>query len=206
MRDPYLQPYRDAEKTHGNNFEVTLWANKKTQHLRFRIFTELCYMHGKRILDAGCSRGDFAVYLLDSKIDYAKYVGLDGLDDVIQFAKDRNIPRSQFLAGDFVQDASLLATTSPQIIAISGTLNTMTDEQALAVLQNAWDATSETLIFNFLSDRVSDKAPKQGWPARRLPTSKILDWAFSQTPLLTFRQDYFPNGHDATIMMIKESQ
>ena len=206
MRDPYLQPYREAEKTHGHNFEVTLWANQKTQHLRFRIFTELCDMRDKRILDAGCSRGDFADYLLSNNINFAHYLGLDGLDEVIQYAQDRNLPQSEFLAGDFVQDTQLLTTSSPQIITISGTLNTMSDEQALAVLDAAFNATSETLLFNFLSDRVSSHAPKQGWPARRLPTTKILDWAFSRTPLIAFRQDYFPNGHDATVMMIKETK
>jgi hypothetical protein len=30
---------------------------------------------------------------------------------------------------------------------------------------------------------------------------KLLRWALAQTPDVIFRQDYFPQGHDATIRM-----
>ncbi|QQE12640.1 methyltransferase domain-containing protein [Planctomycetota bacterium] len=203
-KDDYLEPYREATGKHGSDFKVTLWANEKTQQLRFRVFCEMCYMGGKRVLDAGCSRGDFATYLNERKIEYAKFVGVDGLDEVIEFAKGRGIREAEFYAGDFVADGGLLGKGDPQIVTISGTLNTMSDEEAIRVLESAWAGASETLLFNFLSDKVSSKAQKQGWPARRLPTVKLLEWALSKTPLVAYRQDYFENGHDATIMMIKE--
>lgn len=199
----YLDPYREAQQTHGSDFKVTLWANERSQRLRFRVMAEMVLLAGKRVLDAGCSRGDFAAYLAERDIPYETFIGVDGLPEVIDYAKGRDLPRSTFVAGDFVNDPSLLATGDPQIIAISGTLNTMEDGTAITLLDHAWRSASQALIFNFLSDANSSEAPKQKPPARRLPTKLLLDWALSHTSAVRFRQDYFALGHDATILMWK---
>ncbi|MBX2851713.1 MAG: hypothetical protein KTR15_08215 [Phycisphaeraceae bacterium] len=199
----YLQPYREAQDDHGSDFRVTLWANERSQRLRFRVMSEMVFMLGKRVLDAGCSRGDFAAYLLDQDVAYESFVGVDAVEPVIDFAAGRGLERSRFVAGDFVSDPSFLSTDRPQVIALSGTLNTMDDGTAIGLLENAWRATGETLVFNFLSDRASDGASTQTAPARRLPTLKLMDWALAQTPTVRMRQDYFRFGHDATIVMRK---
>ena len=199
----YLQPYREAHDDHGSDFRVTLWANERSQRLRFRVMSEMVFMLGKRVLDAGCSRGDFAAYLLEKDVAYQSFVGVDAVEPVIDFAAGRGLAGTTFVAGDFVADPSYLSIDRPQVIAISGTLNTMDDDTAIALLDNAWHATEETLVFNFLSDRASDEAPKQTDPARRLPTLMLLDWALAQTPSVRMRQDYFRFGHDATIVMRK---
>ncbi len=199
----YLKPYEHAQQSHGSAFEVTMWATPKSQQRRFAVFVESLFLTGKRVLDAGCSRGDLAAYLLERHVEYGHYTGVDGLPDVIAFANDRHLPRCAFHAGDFVADPSLLRLGQPQITLISGTLNTMGDDTALRVLDAAWAGCSEALAFNFLSDREGQLAVKQEYPARRLPTMRLLDWAFTQTPDVTFRQDYFPYGHDATITMRK---
>lgn len=207
MSDPYshyLDPYREAQQSHGSDFKVTLWANERSQRLRFRVMTEMVLLAGKRVLDAGCSRGDFAAYLGERDIPYEHYIGVDGLPEVVDYATSRNLPRSTFVAGDFVSDPSLLSTGEPQVIAISGTLNTMEDGTAVTLLDHAWRATSQALIFNFLSDETAPEAPKQKPPARRLPTKMLLDWALSHSTAVRFRQDYFAMGHDATVLMWKK--
>lgn len=203
MIDPYLEPYRQAHGAHGAGFGVTLWASRKSQRLRFKVMAEMAALKGKRVLDAGCSRGDFAAYLLDHNIDFARYIGVDGLAEVIEHARERHLPRTEFLSGDFVADGSLLGYDKPQIIAISGSLNTMDDATVLATLQAAWGHCEEALIFNFLSDRAGAGAVKQQYPARRLSTMGLLDWAIVRTWSVAFRQDYFAHGHDATILMNK---
>jgi SAM-dependent methyltransferase len=197
----YLKAYQQGIQKHGTDFEVTLWASPRTQQLRFDIFSQMYRLDGKSILDAGCSRGDLAQWLLDHGIAYRQYTGIDALEPVINFARSRNLPRASFHAGDFVSDVRLLSTNQPEVICISGSLNTMSDEEALKVLQAAWDAAGEALLFNFLSDRAGPAAPLQDRIARRLNTMALLDWAFEMTPDVTFRQDYFPHGHDATIRM-----
>ncbi|XAM00538.1 hypothetical protein OT109_03940 [Phycisphaeraceae bacterium D3-23] len=199
--DSYLGPYVEAQLEHGSDVKVTLWANERTQRLRFKVMTEMVFLTGKRVLDAGCSRGDFAAYLLERELRYERFVGVDGVPEVIEFANGRSLPGAAFHAGDFVAEPGLLKIGEPQVVAISGTLNTMEDDTALGLLGHAWDAASEALVFNFLSDTVSPKAAPQKYPARRLPTLKLLDWAFQQTSQVVLRQDYFPHGHDATILM-----
>ncbi|MEM9415373.1 MAG: methyltransferase domain-containing protein [Planctomycetota bacterium] len=199
--DSYLGPYVDAQREHGSDVKVTLWANERTQRLRFKVFSEMVFFTGKRVLDAGCSRGDFAAYLLEREQRYARFVGVDGVPEVVDFANGRGLEAAAFHAGDFVAEPALLKIGEPQVVAISGTLNTMEDDTAIGLLEHAWDAAGEALVFNFLSDTVSPKAPPQKYPARRLPTLKLLGWAFSQTSQVVLRQDYFPHGHDATILM-----
>lgn len=201
--DAYLQPYREAERDHGSDLGVTLWANERTQQLRFRIMNEMLPLAGKRILDVGCSRGDFAAYLQDHGLAYAHYVGLDGLAPVIDFARSRNLPDARFEVCDVVADPSMLTLDAPDIITFSGTLNTMPDDMVINLLERAWDAANEGLLFNFLSDTAGDQAPQQTDPARRFPTLDLLSWAMQHTPQVALRQDYFPHGHDATIMMRK---
>lgn len=199
--DSYLGPYVDAQREYGSDFKVTLWANERTQRLRFKVFSEMLFFTGKRVLDAGCSRGDFAAYLDGRGMAYERFIGIDGLDDVVDYANGRGLRDAEFHAGDFVADPSLLRIGEPQVVAISGTLNTMEDDTAERVLGHAWDAAGEALIFNFLADTVSAQAPRQKPPARRLPTMRLLAWAFQRTPNVVLRQDYFPFGHDATILM-----
>lgn len=201
--DAYLDPYRDSALRHGADFEVTLWASRRSQQVRFEMFAEMHGLSGKRLLDAGCSRGDLAAFLLEQGVDFASYVGIDGLANVIEFARQRRLERCAFHHGDFVTDTSLLSTDRPDVILISGALNTMSDVQVFTVLEGAWAAAGEALIFNFLSDRCSIEAPPQDDFARRLDALRLIEWATSKTWSVVFRQDYFVAGHDATILMRK---
>ncbi len=199
--DAYLQPYQEHQAAHGTGFGVTLWASRKSQELRFRVLAEMCFLPGKRILDAGCSRGDLAAYLIQREIAFERYIGIDGLPEVIDFAKGRNLPGCEFHVADFLRRPESLAIGQPQVIFISGSLNTMSDAQVAGVLEGAWRATQQVLVFNFLSDRHGRAATAQSGPARRLDTMKLLDWALGKTSQVQFRQDYFTHGHDATILM-----
>lgn len=204
MNDEYLQPYRVAEQTHGQSFDVTLWASEASQTRRFAVMAQMVRLAGRRVLDAGCSRGDFAAWMNRTGVDYAHYTGVDGLAQVIAFAQQRGLPHSRFLTGDFVHNGQILTTDHPEIVTISGTLNTMDQSMAISVLEAGWAACSRALIFNFLSDRAGAEAPRQLDPARRLDTMQLLDWALQKTSSVQFRQDYFPFGHDATVAMRKD--
>jgi SAM-dependent methyltransferase len=201
--DHYLQPYRRAHGRFGSDFPVTLWASLSSQQTRFAVMAHMVNFTGKRVLDAGCSRGDFARYLLDHDQPYAQFIGVDALGEVIDHARARPLPRSAFYCEDFVTHPETLAIGAPQVVAISGSLNTMAARTALSVLEAAWEAAGETLIFNFLSDRTGPRAQPQFRPAHRLPTLELLDWAMRKTWAVRFRQDYFDQGHDGTIRMDK---
>jgi len=201
----YLEPYRDHVRRHGTGFESTLWASPRSQVKRFEVFAQMAFLTGKRLLDVGCSRGDFAAYLLDRDIRFKKYIGLDAVPELVEYARARNLARCEFVLGDCVREPSVMRRGDPQIICISGTLNTMDMATVFRVLEGAWEATSQTLLFNFLSDKAHRRAPPQDHFARRLDTVELLEWALEKTWHVQFRQDYFRLGHDATIAMRKAS-
>ena len=199
----YLTPYREAQREHGADFKATLWAHRKSQRIRFRALSRAIDFRGRRLLDAGSGLGDFAQYLLDQGVEYDRYVGVDGIEAVVDAANRRGLPQAEFHAGDLVRDATLFQIGRPDIIAISGTLNTMTEPTALTLLDHAWAAAGQTLLFNFLPTTAGPDAPIQKPPARRLDTHQLLRWAFAKTWSVRYRQDYFPHGHDAMIRMDK---
>jgi SAM-dependent methyltransferase len=205
MDDSYLKPYRESLAEHGTDFKVTLWASPRAQTKRFEVLTQMCFFAGKRILDAGCGRGDFAAFLCERHTAFERYVGVDALPDLIAFASSRRLPGCEFHCGDFVVDPSLLSLGKPQVVCICGALNTMDEARVMMVLEAAWAAASEALLFNFLSSRARVVSPVHTGPARRLDPLRLLDWAMGHTPAVSFRQDYFKTGHDATILMRKPS-
>ncbi|MFW5683204.1 MAG: hypothetical protein ACOC1G_09395 [Phycisphaeraceae bacterium] len=199
----YLKPYRKAQTVYGSDFDVTLWASETTQRKRFEVFRDMLPLTGKIVLDAGCSRADFAAFLLQHGVEYGKYIGVDGIEQVLAYARDRDLPRAEYYHGDLVTDRDLLAIGPPEVTVISGTLNTMKYGAAVKLLEHAWAGCTQTLAFNFLSDRCDTRAPRQAYPARRLPAMRLFDWALKKTWDVRYRQDYFPFGHDATIVMQK---
>lgn len=200
----YLKAYEQAVLDHGGGaFDATLWSGPESQQIRFAAMLQMIEFKSKRVLDAGCGRGDFAKYMWKQGVKYAQFIGVDGLGEVIDFANQRKLKHATFHAGDFVREPELLKIGDPQIITFSGTLNTMPLDLATQVLDHAWQATSEALIFNFLASTAGKNAPPQEYPAKRLDTFALLRFAFERTWAVQFRQDYFHDGHDATILMIK---
>lgn len=197
----YLQPYVESQRQHGSGFDVTLWASEKTQRRRFEVMAEMTYLQDKVILDAGCSRGDFAAFLNERRIAYRQYIGVDALPEVIEFAASRELPNTQFAEVDLIREGNRLRQYRAQVVCLSGTLNTMTMPDVLATLDNCWQAAGQCFLFNFLPDTAGSGAPRQTHPARRLSTYELLTWAFRQTPIVSYRQDYLPDGHDGTVMM-----
>lgn len=201
---PYLRPYRESAQRHGNSFAVTLWASQRSQETRFEVLAALCDLTGKRVLDAGCSRGDFAAFLIERGIAFEHYVGVDGLADIVSFAASRKLPRCDFLCGDLLAQPRLWSRGDPDVVVISGTLNTMSDSQVMTMLESGWRVAREALVFNFLPNHARLKVKDRPGPARRLDPIKIMAWALARTTLVVYKQDYFPSGHDATVFMGKE--
>ncbi|MCI0631032.1 MAG: class I SAM-dependent methyltransferase [Phycisphaerales bacterium] len=204
-RQKYLQPYREAVERFGPSFHATLWSSPEAQRIRFDVMIELADVGQRRILDAGCGTGDFAARLIDRNIPFSHYIGVDAVDEMIQAARARNLPRCEFKVADLIHDFSIFHQLKPDVVCISGTLNTMDEGTARQLVQAAFDASAHATIFNFLSDRASRQwLDRNIGPARRFNTIDWIDWALRRTSRVSFTQQYL-EGHDATILMRKES-
>lgn len=197
----YLAPYREAIDVFGAGFEATLWADRRTQLLRFDVMLEMVDLAGRKLVDAGCGAGDLAGYLIERRVPFAHYIGIDGVADQIAAAQAHSYPHCEFRTADLVHEHALLDAIDPDIIIISGTLNTMDEHTARTIIEHAFRAAREAVIFNFLSDRPHPRylEMKLG-PARRFDTARWIDWALGLTPCVAFRQDYL-DGHDATVLL-----
>ncbi len=215
-RPAYLRPYQEAVDAHGPRFEALLWNRPETQLVRFEALVSMLDLDAKTLADMGCGRADLAIFLRDRRVGYGRYVGVEGVKELCEASRARaaseGLERCVFRQIDFVADTEAFATLvrddGVQAFAFSGSLNTLEQPGALAVLERAWDTLGQTpggaLAFNFLSDRHGDPArtDENTGPARRFDTLAMLDWAMTRTPLVRFRQDYL-GGHDAAIAMVR---
>src|SRR4051812_6808542 len=72
--EAYLEPYRRAASRHGDGFASLLWANPGTQAARFDAICRLADMRRRRVLDAGCGRGDFIDFLMAREVQPKQYI------------------------------------------------------------------------------------------------------------------------------------
>jgi SAM-dependent methyltransferase len=197
----YLEPYRQAVQKHGAGFEATLWGSRAAQERRFDVMIDMVGFDGTSVLDVGCGTGDFAARLLERGVAFDRFVGYDAMAEMTDAATARGLERCTFEARDVVADTAAFAGADADYACFSGTLNTMEEETARALVKAAYDAAHQGVVFNFLSDRPDPKwLEKDLWPARRFDTAAWVRWALSVTPRVQFAQDYL-DGHDATIAM-----
>ncbi len=219
----YLAPYREVVRRIGPRFEALLWNSPDTQLARFEAIASMIDLTGRIVVDAGCGRGDLGKFLHEAGVQYGRYVGLDAVTELLEVARGLGLPDAIFVEGDFVADAGIFERPavraaeagqqdpSPEaarrgradVIVFSGSLNTLPQPRAQLVLERAWDACAEALVFNFLSNRNLRPRNEEIGPARRFDTLRLVDWALNRTPMVQFRQDYL-KGNDATIVMLKD--
>lgn len=203
----YLDPYRKAVDRFGPGFEATLWLSREKQALRFAVIASMVDLAERVVVDAGCALGDFAAFMATEGIRPRAYIGLEGVAELVDEARERGLPGARFELSDFVADSKAFeecvpAGIAPEIVVFSGSLNTLEQERALEVLGRAWDACEEAVVFNFLSRSHRPPGRCDPGPAKRFDPVEVLAWALKRTPRVILRQDYM-GGHDATVAMLK---
>lgn len=209
---PYLDPYLKAAEEMGPGFEALLWHSPKAQRTRFRVIAQMARLSGRVIADIGCGNADLLLDLHRRARMPAKYIGVDGVPEMLGLAREQarkaGIEPVELIQGDFVGDEGLtrrlVEEHSAEVLVFCGSLNTLNQDDAQAVLERAWSAVSRrpggTLIYNFLSLRHDrDRTPAKP-PAVRFDPVAMVHWSLDRTPLTTFRHDYL-GGHDATVCM-----
>lgn len=215
----YLAPYTRAVAVYGTGFGSLLMSGRRWQDLRFGVFTGAVDLRGRGVADLGSGRADLLVWLAARAVECRRYVGVEAVPELHRFAQarfEREDPfPASFIQADFVTDVDLFRRLVHEqdidVFLFSGSLNTIEEPDALAVLDRAWAALADrpgaVLAFNFLAGDACRLAGGDRWsrPETRLPrrdTSRWFAWACERTPNLIFCQHYL-GAHDATIVMIR---
>ena len=199
-----LAPYREASRVLGSGFPATLWASPKTQALRFDVLIDLLgrdRLQDRAVLDLGCGDAAFAVRLQERGIHVVRYIGVDGIFAQVEAAQQRGLERASFVCEDLLETGESLGRFGAEVVVISGTLNTMSQEAAQALVRSAFKAVTVGVCFNFLSDRpIASRLEADLGPAIRHDVVRWLDFSLGLSPLVRFRQDHL-EGHDAAILI-----
>lgn len=223
MTGDYLKPYQKAVNSGGTGFESLLWKNREFQQTRFRVLcevacaglntreriTDLSLLKGRVIADMGAGRADLLRWLTDHRIDYGKYLAVEGVPELASFCRsriaDEKLEEAEVLEADFAADDtlfdSLTRSRGVELFLFSGSLNTFKQAHALKVIARAYKAIqprSGAVVFNFLSDLVQSPPTGDTGPARRFDTLAVFRELAKLAPRTILRHDYL-EGHDATI-------
>ena len=195
--EPYLAPYIRASRQYGAGFGALLWASRKTQRARFDALRRACDLEGKSLLDAGCGRADLMGYLLDRDIHPADYIGLEAIEALAAAAEARNYPNVQIIRGDFIRDPARLFVGA-DIVVFSGSLNTLDAQTFYATLRRAYDAGTQSVIFNFLCSPTLAGKDYLLWHR----PEAVLGFASQLAGNIRVLDDYLPG--DCTVAMLKK--
>ncbi len=207
----YLKPYQQAVKSFGTEFEALLWNSEQMQTRRFQAMADTVALAGRRIADLGTGRADFLAYLVAQGIEYGRFVGVEGVEELKDFCEKRSEEAhwrdASFIHADFAADdlifQRLVRERGVDTLTFSGSLNTFGEKLAKKTLHRAWSAIERTkdgaVLFNFLSDQRKAKGDSTG-PAKRFNTLDMIRWAFERTSLVAVRHDYL-GDHDCLIVM-----
>ncbi|HEX8524278.1 MAG TPA: class I SAM-dependent methyltransferase [Tepidisphaeraceae bacterium] len=199
MPPHYLQPYSAAAQRFGGGFGSLLWASPKTQRARFDALVRLADFGVARILDLGCGRCDLLDYLLARSIVPAQYIGVEAIAPLADAARGRNFASTTVIDGDFIKNPSLMNQRA-DVIVFSGSLNTLEPKQFYLTLDAAFAATTDTLVFNFLSTPLLAGKPFLHWHH----PEDVAEFARGLTPDVRYVNDYLDG--DCTLMMRKNSE
>lgn len=180
---------------HKQSIESLNWGSKRTQEIRFHIFSEIANLEGKSILDVGCGFGDFCTFLqkkLGLKIDYT---GVDISKEIVTQAKAKN-PDLEILHLNILEEQ----IGQFDYVVGSGIHNIKLEDNYgffQTMLEKMFSLAKEGVATNFIYKGETE------FDAHifAYEQEKILSMAQKLSPFLELRSDYLP--HDMTLFLYK---
>ena len=104
MNDLLKKYYQNRFKKYGASPTTIQHISKESQFKRFKILLAIAEEIGS-IVDIGCGLGDLLEFLLDKEYT-GKYLGLDFVDEFIEFSNEKykDITNAKFMKFDFTKD------------------------------------------------------------------------------------------------------
>ncbi len=144
------------------HYEILGWENKESQHIRFSILTKNVNINGKNIIDIGCGAADLLKFLTSEGIRNFSYCGVDISEKMLQYAS-RLFPQIDFHSVNLIEQPDYFPEKSFDILYSSGIFNLKFGDNLnffKEMFEIFYRITSETIVFNLLSDRSNEKEDK----------------------------------------------
>ena len=181
--------YKQSYKQNG-------WGQKKSQQLRFKVFTDIDNLNQRKILDLGCGTGDLKSFFQKKKIK-VNYTGLENNESMINVLKKKKI---RYIKSS-IFDLKKFKSNLYDFILMSGALNIPVKNQETKIsqlLKNSFRIAKKGVALNFLSI-YSNKINKNEFYADPV---KIFNMSKKICKKVVLRHDYLP--HDFTIILYKK--
>ncbi len=192
----YLRPYLRAADRHGGGFASLLWASRKTQVLRFDTIVQMIDLRNKTLIDVGAGRGDLLDYLIEHDHRPAHYYAIEAVTELADEIQRRDYADCTVIRADFVDQPQRMFVGA-EVVLFSGSLNTLTPVECFATLRRAYEATSQALVFNFLSAPTLAAANHLYWHS----PATMKQFASSLSDQVQMTEDYLDG--DCTVVMGK---
>jgi SAM-dependent methyltransferase len=200
-----VQRYSDRYKKMGKHIHTLGWGSVEQQYYRFNQVHKAISLNNKTVLDIGCGFADFLSSCQKLNLPIQHYTGWDVNSDFIAEAQ-LQYPESNF------EVLSLAECTQPKVIAevavMLGVLNLhfkeMYDnlEYSKLMIKKAFLSVSETLVVDFLSNRLTPDYPKEDFVFYHDP-AVMLDFALELTPNVKLIHDYSPIPQKEFILVLE---
>lgn len=172
----------------GEESPKSLGWTKGNQDLRFKVFDSYWQLTDKdSILDFGCGFGDFASFLRDQKHD-CHYTGVDINKRLLEVARKKNIPNSQFIDIDFLQDS---LDQQFDYIFSSGVHNIKVENNE-AFIEKTFERFYNNCNKGFAINFMSSKADIQYDNNHYSNPEKILSLAYKYSKRVSLINNYMP--------------
>lgn len=191
------QEFFDASvEKHADSLIALDWGSKRTQELRFFLFSEIDNLNGKTVLDVGCGFGDLFVFLTQKLHLNITYTGVDISKNIIATAKKRH-PSLDLKQLNILEDP----IESFDYVFGSGIHNIKTaDNYALLemLLTKMYEIANEGVATNMIDASFDTNLAEHIFAYEK---NKVLEITQKITPYYVLRRDYLP--HDFTLFLYK---
>ncbi|HAM49768.1 MAG TPA: hypothetical protein DCP92_03400 [Nitrospiraceae bacterium] len=192
-----LSFYNRTLQMFGDRPEALRWTSGG-QLLRYEALLDIAdSIHGKRILDFGCGKGDFCRFLKERDIS-VNYTGLDINEKLIGMARENN-PEAVFRVFDIEQDS---LDEGFDYIFVCGVFNLNVqgvEELVRITLRKLFDLCGLGLAFNALSSH----CPEKDFELHYFSPEELLSFAIENlSRSVSVRHDRIP--YDFTLFVYRK--
>lgn len=196
-RQYVLSFYDKTLRMFGDRPEALRWTSKG-QVLHYEALLDIAdSIHGKKVLDCGCGKGDFCRFLKQRDIQ-VDYTGLDINEKLIGMAREKN-PGTLFRVFDIEQDT---IDEDFDYIFLCGVFNLKVqgiDEVIRSALKKLFGRCRIGLAFN----APSAHNPKKDFELHYVSPEDIFSFAIRNlSPFVSIRHDRMP--YDFTMFVYRE--